>query len=71
MSLHNYIIKYGIEDQVFNWCDQDPNYMPLVDDDEEELRTSRYDYSSEHGGALDDNDMASLRDKIARSLMNR
>ena len=71
MALHNYIRKYAIEDEEFNRCDQDPNYMPLGEDDEGEQHTNRYDYSVEHAGALDDSDIFSLRTKIVRSLMSR
>ena len=71
MTLHNYIRKYAIKDEKFNRCDQDPNYMPLVEDNEGEQHTNRYDYAAEHGEALDDNDMFSLRTKMAISLMSR
>ena len=71
MALHNYIRKYAIEDEEFSRCDQDPNYMTLVEDDEGEQHTNQYDYSVEHGRALDDSDMFSLHTKIARSLMSR
>ena len=70
-TLHNYIRKYAIKDEEFNRCDQDPNYMPLVEDDEGEQHTNQYDYSIEHGRALDDNDMFSLRNKIVSYLMSR
>jgi len=33
MALHNYIRKYAIKDEEFNRCGQDPNYMPLVEDE--------------------------------------
>ena len=64
MTFLNHIKKYAIEDEEFNRCDQDLNYMPLVEDGAEEQHINRYDYLVQHDGALDDNDMFSLHTKI-------
>ena len=70
MALHNFIRKSAIEDVEFYKCDQDPNYMPLVEEDDGEEQITRDDRSLEHGGAFDVNDMGSLRNDIVRSLMS-
>ena len=70
LALHNFIRTYAFADVELCKCDQDPNYMLLVEEDDRDEQINKVDNSLEHGGALHDNDMGLLCNDIVKSLMS-
>ncbi|XP_074315260.1 uncharacterized protein LOC141651446 [Silene latifolia] len=76
MTLHNYIRKNALKDEEFDKCDEDPDYMPNVEEEDDVDGGTHGDYQSNYNSGDtddndDDNDMAIVRNNIASSLMSR
>ena len=74
MALHNYIRESKLEDRDFEECDEDEEFIPMVDEPSRlRRRRQRRRRASQAQGAntSDDHDMNIFRDWIADGLHRR
>ncbi|XP_056687225.1 uncharacterized protein [Spinacia oleracea] len=72
MAMHNYIRRHALEDLEFDKCDADPNYIPVVEEDAQDIGGgSSSTLREDHDGSMDDDSMESVRHNIASSMLKQ